>query len=585
MPGWLRFSAALFFYLSLFAAAASAEPLTVTIGGLEGEMLENVRAALTLPPGLVREGRVDRRWLERFRRQTPATVRRALEPFGYYEADVTASVASDADGDLRLQVEVRPGKPVRISWVRVGIEGPGEGRSALQEEVEAFPLRPGEILRHDLYEQAKGELQSRAVDLGYLDAEYVTHVIRVSRMEKTAEIELILDTGPRFRFGPVGISGAPEYPEKFLRRYLAFEPGDNFSYARLGQTQLNLLDSDRFREVVITPQLEAAADLQVPIEVQLVPVRPRRLRPGIGYGTDTGARFSLQYRDLNLFRLGQELEAEFLIAEFKQSIGTAYIIPSSRSIDSQTAFRVGYDQEELDVYDRRTLFTEVERTRSFGRGRLGSLYLRLLQEDFTIGEEDSTSRLVLPGGRFSRRRYLDPVRPQEGYQFSLEARGAHQVLGSDTGLLQVLAGGNFLLPLPARFSLFFRMRSGFTWQNEPLREIPPSLRFFAGGDRSVRGYAYQSIGIEDSQGDVVGGKNLLEGSVEVERAIGANWGVALFFDAGDAFNSYNDVNWRQGAGLGGRWYTPVGPVKLDLARQIGEEDPSWRLHLSVGFGW
>jgi translocation and assembly module TamA len=247
--------------------------------------------------------------------------------------------------------------------------------------------------------------------------------------------------------------------------------------------------------------------------------------------------------------------------------------------------RTGYDREDIDTYESSTLFVEGELVRAFGRGRLGSAYLRLQQEDFIIGAEDSRSRLVLPGLRFSERRYDDPIRPRRGYLYRLEVRGAHQVLGSDTGLLQALGSANTLQPLPWGFSVFARGQAGSTWQNEPLREIPPSLRFFAGGDQSVRGYGYQTLGPSDSSGKVVGGKNLLVGSVELERALSENWGVALFYDAGNAFDSFSDYEIFQGAGFGVRRYTLVGPVKVDLARQVGVLDPSIRLHVSIGFAW
>jgi translocation and assembly module TamA len=260
-------------------------------------------------------------------------------------------------------------------------------------------------------------------------------------------------------------------------------------------------------------------------------------------------------------------------------------MPSHRHISELIAFRTGIDREDIDTYESTQFFIEGEVVRTFGRGRLGSVYLRLLQEEFTIGEEDSRSRLLLPGIQYAQRRYDDPLRPRKGYLYRLEVRGTHQVLGSDTGLLQLLVSANALRPLPWGLSVFARVQAGTTWQNEPLREIPPSLRFFAGGDQSVRGYAYQSLGPRDSSGEVVGGKHLLVGSVELERPLSENWGLALFFDAGNAFDSFSDYEIFEGAGCGLRRYTPVGPLKVDLARQIGVSDPSYRLHVSIGFTW
>jgi translocation and assembly module TamA len=566
--------------------AQAAEAVQVTVRGVEGEEEENIRAALSLPSGLVENGRVDRRWLERFVDKAPKRVRNALRPFGYYNAEATVSLKEITPGRrYNLIVEVAPGKPIRVAEARILVQGPGSGEPDLGELAADFPLKSGDVLRQDLYEEAKGALRARAIDFGYLNAAFAEHRILVDPEENRAEIDLTLATGPRFLFGETLIHGAPEFPDKFLRRYMAYDSDDPFSYGRLGQTQLNFLDSDRFREVIVTPRLEMARERRVPVSIQLVPSARRRLRPGIGYGTDTGARFSLRYKDVNMLHRGHELSADFLVAELRQDLGAAYIVPSPRNLNTQTALRAGLEREQPDTYERSSLFIELERVRGFKKGMSGSVFLRLLREDYSIGEEDDTSFLVLPGLRFSRRSYSDPVRPREGYLISAEVRGAHQAIGSDTGLLQAIGSANILVPLPARFSVFARVKAGSTWQNEPLRELPPSLRFFAGGDQSVRGYGYQDLGPRDENGDVIGGKNLLVGSVELERALGENWGVALFYDAGNAFDNFSDYEISEGAGIGIRRYTPVGPIRIDIARQLGVSDPSYRLHIGVGFGW
>jgi len=574
--------------LSPFATtpARAAEAVQVTVQGVKGDKANNIKAALSLPSGLVTDGRVDRRWLERFVEKAPQRVRDALRPFGYYNAQATVSLQElTPERQYNIVVQVEPGDPVRVAESRVRIRGPGSEESALRDLADDFPLRGGDVLRQNLYEQAKGSLKARAIDFGYINASFAEHRILVDPEENRAEIDLVLDTGPRFLFGETLIHGAPDFPDKFLRRYMAYEPDDPFSYARLGQTQLNFLDSDRFKDVIVTPRPEMARERHVPVSIQLVPSARRRLRPGIGYGTDTGARFSLQYKDVNMLHRGHEFTADFLIAELRQDLGVTYIVPSPRNMNTQTALRAGLEREQPDTYERSTLFVELERARGFKKGMTGSVFVRVLQEDYSIGEEDNTSFLVLPGVRFNRRSYSDPVRPRKGYLVNLEVRGTHQSIGSDTGLLQAIASGNVLVPLPARFSVFARVKAGSTWQNEPLKELPTSLRFFAGGDQSVRGYGYQELGPRDKNGDVVGGKNLLVGSVELERALGENWGVAVFYDAGNAFDNFSNYDIFKGAGIGVRRYTPVGPIRVDLARQLDVPDPSYRLHIGVGFAW
>jgi translocation and assembly module TamA len=165
----------------------------------------------------------------------------------------------------------------------------------------------------------------------------------------------------------------------------------------------------------------------------------------------------------------------------------------------------------------------------------------------------------------------------------VEGSGTHQLLGSDTGLVQLRAEGSGIVPLPWRLSLLTRVAGGLSFLNDPLAELPASLRFFSGGDRSVRGYSYKSLGPADSSGDVVGGRNLLEGSIELQRALFTNWGVSLFYDAGNAFNDLGKIRLHQGAGFGIHYYTLVGAINLYVARQINEEDPAIRFHLTIGF--
>lgn len=561
----------------------AAEPVEVIVEGLEGEELKNVQAAVALPPGLVQEGRVDRWWLDRFERQVPERVRRALEPFGYYNAEVKTSLETPEGSLFRLHVKVETGEPVRVTSAKVGIHGPGAQEKKLKDFLNAFPLKEGDILRQDKYDEAKGAFKAQALDLGYLDADFSIHVIRVSQTEAKASIELVLETGPMYRFGEVTFTGASIYPEFYLRRYLNFKSGEVFSYSKISQTQLNLINSDRFREVTVEAKKEESQDFRVPVTVTLTPSRPKRLRFGIGYETDIGAKLSARYQDVNFNRWGHELNAELSVSQRLQGLVTRYVLPSRKDLDSYTSIRLGLQREDTETYDSRSLFLEPEYVHGFGRGMIGSVYIQGRLEDFNIGEEDGRSRLLMPGLRFSRRQYNDLIRPTKGYRFALETRGAAQILGSDTNFLQFLMNGDAMIPLPFRFSLLMRIEGGTTLA-DPLENLPPSVRFFAGGDRSVRGYAYQSLGPKDAFGDVTGGKHLLVGSIELEKAIAKIFGVAAFYDVGNAFNSFGHMNLQQGVGLGIRIYTPVGPIRLDLARQVGVKDPDFRIHFTVGFG-
>lgn len=570
-------------FLSLALPVSAAEPVEVVVEGVEDQVLDNVRLALALPPGLVHEGKANRLWLQRFSGQAVEKVHAALEPFGYYNAQVQVVMEPLEEERYRLLVTVVPGKPVRVGEVAVELRGAGSTQNTLQGLVAAFPLQKGNILLQPEYERAKVGLKTRAEELGYLDADFSEHEIRIAPGETSARIRLVLETGERYLFNGARIEGAPDYPAAFLRRYVSFAPDDVFSYAALGETQLNFTNSERFKEVVVMPEKAAAKDFRVPVLVQLKQAPRRTLRPGLGYGTDTGGRFSIRYRDLNMFHKGHEFNVQLYIAERLQGLAAGYILPSYRDIRSSTTFQLNLQREEVDAYTSELIAMEAARNHSFGKGDLGTAYLRLQQEEFTIGTQESSSRLVLPGLRFTRDRYDNFIHPTTGYRFSVDLRGTHQFIGSDTSLLQVIGEGSHLLPLPWRLSLHTRLRAGVTLFSDPLTDIPPSLRFFAGGDQSVRGYAYKSLGPVDDSGEVVGGKQIVTGSIELERAFLKNWGISIFHDAGNAFDSFSDIKLFQGAGVGLHYYSPVGALNLSVARQIGVDNPGYRIHFTVGF--
>jgi translocation and assembly module TamA len=560
----------------------AAEPLEVVVTGIEGAALENVQRALALPAGLVHEGAVDKLWLERFAQQADGKIKTALEPFGYYNALVTVTM-EQVETQYHLVATIVPGEPVQVQDVTVSVVGAGQEEKPLRALIAAFPLHKGSVLLHQSYETAKAALQSQAQELGYLDAEFTRHEIRIAPSATTATIELVLDTGKRYYFGATTIRGAPDYPDRFLHRHLTYKPGEVFSYTRLGETQRNFANSERFKTILVTPEKENAEAARVPVTVQLKAGPRISLRPGIGYGTDTGARFTVRYRDLNLFHLGHEWYTNLFIAERLQGLVTGYVLPGAEDVRNSTTLQLNLQQEDTSAYFSRILALELDCNRSFGAGKLGTIYLKAQYEDYSIGNEHSTARLLLPGLRFYDDHYDNPIRPNRGFSYSVELRGTHQVLGSNTALLQILAEGKHLLPLPWRFSLRTRAQAGATMLNDPISSIPPSLRFFTGGDQSVRGYSYKSLGPQDASGKVVGGTQLLTSSIELERALFQDWGVSLFYDAGNSFNSLSRVRLYQGAGVGLHYYTSIGALNLSLAHPLGVDTPSIHLHFTVGF--
>ena len=312
---------------------------------------------------------------------------------------------------------------------------------------------------------------------------------------------------------------APPVPRSFLERFLDFKPGELYSYAKTYQTQFNLINSDRFASVRVREAKEEARDFRVPVKIQLEDSASQRLRPGVGYATDTGARFSLRYQDLNVFPPGHDFSADLTVGERRRALSALYTFPSPGHIDNRTILKTGLLQEIVKPYDTWSFTLEAERARSL-RERAG-----WAPPTSSSGRRIFRSR---PGGKVHPDFAGSSFFPAAGGRYRpapqrlslhLETRGSTDILGAETNFAQFLGNGDLLIPLPYEFSLIPRVQVGATWQRNAVTDLPPSLRFYAGGDRSVRGYTYQSLGPKDASGNVIGGKNLLVGSMELEYAL------------------------------------------------------------------
>ncbi|MBW2477945.1 MAG: outer membrane protein assembly factor [Deltaproteobacteria bacterium] len=557
----------------------------IQVDGVVAKQKDNVEATLALPPGIVQDNVVEERLLQRFVENIPENVARAFEPFGYYHSKSKVLQVKDSSGNYGIHVDIEAGPPVRIRSLSVRVTGDGANNREILRARRAFPLAEGSRLDHQAYEQGKLDLRLAANEQGYIDARYAVRTIRVFPEENVADVELVLGTGPRFFFGDIRFeeqSGI--FDESFLQRYLAFQEGDVFSHKAVHQTRLSFYAANRFDEVLILPLRDEAVDQRVPVVVKLSPGKMQRLRPGIGYATNTGARVTVNYQHMNIHKGAHALLGDLSIAEIRQFVEFNYKIPQPTTDKDNLIGTVGYLNEDIKIYTSKMVYTEIERTFGLGAGQTGSLALRYFREDYEIGDEDGVAHAMMPIVRYHRRSYDDPLNPTRGFQYRLELRGAHDDLLSDISFAQVIAAGSFMYPLSQRFSLLSRIEGATSiTKDRDTTNYPPSLRFFVGGDNTVRGYAYKSRGPRDKNDDVVGGDSLLVGSVECEYKLNDDWGLAVFYDIGSAYNAFYDIEFIQGAGVGVRRFTPIGPIKVDFANRVSESHHSVRVHFSIGF--
>jgi translocation and assembly module TamA len=206
--------------------------------------------------------------------------------------------------------------------------------------------------------------------------------------------------------------------------------------------------------------------------------------------------------------------------------------------------------------------------------------LSLTVEDFDIGSLSGRSRLLSPGVEWIRLDADDAIRPDRGSRLNLELRGTSDALGSDTSFLQLTVSGKWIWPMLQSSRLLVRSEVGRVWFNE-FDELPPSVRYFAGGDHSVRGYDFETLGAFNELGEVIGGSRIFTASIEFEKQVRPGWSIAFFSDVGNAFID-SGANLNSSAGLGARWRSPLGPVRIDLAKPHDGVDRDVRLHITLG---
>jgi translocation and assembly module TamA len=573
-------SRALLLALALGAGLAqgAAPRLAVEVEGLEGEARDNVLAFLSIQQ-YRDSAELSDASVERLHARAPDEVRAALRPLGYYRPKVEASLA-EVEGGWRARYLIAPGEPVRFAGFDVAVGGPGRDAAGFARAIEGSPLELGAPARHADYEALKRALLAAAEDDGYLEARFATSALEVDPAAGTARVRLALETGERTFFGEVTFDQSVVSPE-LLARYVEIRAGEPYSVRRLLELQYALNDSDYFRLVDVAPQREAIdAQRRVPIVVRLTARERQRWTFGFGYGTDTGPRGSIGYEDRRLNAAGHRGSVELSDSEVKTEVTFRYTIPLARPASERLGFEAKLVEEDLGDTQSRRQQLGASLSKTFGALRQVS-YMSYDQErsDLPSGP-DLRSSLLVGGTTFSQRRSDSPLYATRGYRWSFDAHGAHDSLLSDLTFLQYRVEGKAIWPLDDRSRLLVRgeyARSLFA----ALDALPTSQRLFAGGDQSVRGYGYDSLGDTDVDGKVIGGTRMFSAGVEVDRMFSERWGAAAFVDLGDASAS-SSLSPKVGAGVGLRWRSPIGLLRLDVGWALDSDIGGWHLHFAIG---
>jgi translocation and assembly module TamA len=390
---------------------------------------------------------------------------------------------------------------------------------------------------------------------------------------------LRLTSGPRYHFGQVQFEGG-FLRDDLLHGYTDIQPGDPYDAAAINEMYEVLSGSSYFKTVTIDTDPVDEESKTVPVIVSLTPGTRRIYSIGAGYATDTGPQARLGYSNRRRNDKGHQLESRLYWSSVNSELSASYRWPHGDPRHDWVSVVTGVQHEDTETSDSDKYKIGINRSRSLSPTWLQTHYIDYEFEKFKVGDQDTSSKLLIFGMNYESAIGRELIRVDNGRHWNVDIRGAADSLGSDTSFVQLRARAKYIHSFGVRTRVLLRANLGVTAKDE-FEDLPASVRFFAGGDRSVRGYEYESLGPTDSNGLVIGGSNLLDGSLEFDFALTERWSIATFVDSGSAFNG-TDVDFSTGAGLGVRWYSPIGPVRLDLAHPFDNPDQKIRIHINLG---
>jgi len=556
----------------LLPLSAGAE---LIISGISGDAAQNVRvfASLAGEPCNAEQWRIRRRF-----RSLEDEAALALQPFGYYRPTIDSSL-SFAEDCWTATLTIDAGKPVRLRNVAVRITGEASTDPGFEALRAHASLQSGRILRHAAYERYKRELQVLAADRGYVDARLVENRIDVWPDELAADIDIEFASGERYLLGEVRQQQTFMDPE-LVAGFMDLSSGQPFERSEITRAYGDLSDSGYFGRIQLLPDYTAAEDGRIPLVVELEPGTRIEYTVGLGASTDTGPRFRAGFRNNRLNPRGHRLKSDLNISTVLQGLTGEYRIPLRDPRIEWLSYRSSLSREITDTFETKTAVIGMRRSRRLSESWIRTLGLDLTYDNFVVGSDNNETFLAVPSISFDHKFADQDLYPKRGRRFTVELLGTSEWLGSSTSFVQATAWGRLVRSLGENTRLFARGTLGRT-ETRSFDDLPPSVRYFAGGDQSIRGYAFESLGPTNDEGEVIGGTNLAIASLEIERRIRGNWFGAVFVDAGNAFND-DEFDPKVGAGLGIKWRSPVGPVRVYVGFPVDEDNASPRLHIGLG---
>jgi len=549
--------------------------------------------------------RVDMEQLQRLVKEAPAQAKTFIATEGYYSPKISAGLDTSG-GRPVARVIVDPGLPTVVGDVDLVLQGFApldQGAAPFDAAAlrQRWRLPVGARFRQADWEAAKRELLRDVAQTRFPRARLVETSATVDPEERRALLHVVIDSGPEMRFGELRIRGLKRYPREVITNLNKIKPGDEYSEAALQALQSRLQDTGYFSSVEVSADMRAvlAAEIEelkdgddadgnpatpepptgptvLPVLVRVTENKRKNVEVGVGFSTDTGGRAQVSYDDLNV--LGKRMKSDLLYEQKRQTARVDFFWPTTPEGYNDS---VGAGVERNDVRGEITTLATVAARRQWGTPLLErSLTLEALVERREVPPQESTVARSLPLTYSITRRKLDSlIQPTNGYVLQGQLGGALLPILTDEKFLRLYTRAQMFKPLGEAGTLVLRGEFGAVAAKEKIG-VPSTFLFRAGGDQSVRGYGYRELGVREN-GAIVGGKYLLTASAEYQYYFRPPWGVAVFYDAGNAADKLGDLKPKSGFGVGARWRSPVGPINVDLA--YGHAVKKARLHFSLGF--
>lgn len=546
-----------------------AAPLEIKVEGGDKALRQNV--SLHLSNLDTREQLQPRRFEARVLKLT----QKALNALGYYDAEIKVSgIAKEAK---EITISIVPGNPVKWQTPDIMLTGEGQQDPVLLHWMEKQAPRKGDALNHAAYDDFKKGLRRLSLQEGYFDATFPRAELQIHRDRRKAKMLLTLDTGTRYHFGEVTLEGTRIESDR-LQRLVTFKPGEPYQESKITELYKALLDCGYFKDLSVKPDRDSSEGYSVPVTVSLTDDRAHRFNVGAGYGTDSGVRTRFQWSKPVINDYGHSTGATAQLTEREKSVELDYKIPDGHPAKDYYLGQASFaDALVAEQRVKTTTFT-VSHNHEFDNHWVENLFTKLTQEVNT--EEVSNNFFVIPGFAYSLLELKGKPIAREGYRYLIEAEFSDPAIGSDTQFTKVHGVAKWLMPVSARQQLLFKLEGG-SIQAQDFNKVPLTTRFFAGGDQSIRGYDYQSLGPLNEEAEPKGGRYLTLGSSEYLLQFADRWQWALFVDRGRAFDN-SDEPYRTGAGVGVRWLSPVGNVRFDVASRVHDEKEGYEIHIFMG---